>query len=246
MDRLSKKWLMAGALSLGLCGAAHADVLYATPDQADAGIWGAGTNNPAGTVWRPERARLDVGYNGSNYYNTVLVFSLPALPSGHVVESANLKFYVASVGPTADNGVGLDVYGLDYRAASSVLAGDWYSGGALDANATLIQSGIATKASAASFVETDAAADLDLGAYLQAQYDAGAVAGDYVFLRLNTDVSSVIQYFSIATADAGIYAPDTTVDATHRPELMIVTAVPEPASLGLLALGGLCVLARRR
>jgi hypothetical protein len=100
---------------------------------------------------------------------------------------------------------------LGYRSSSTVLVGDFFVGayGTDGTDATAIQAdfGISwapgESTSAAGVYSTNATGDTALVTYLNAQYTAGAQAGDYVFLRFNPDtVQSTNNYWTIASGDS--------------------------------------------
>jgi len=143
----------------------------------------------------------------------IIPFKLPARPSGQLVVSANLKVHVNYGREWISSNV--DLYGLPYNAASTIYPADHYDGAYPDATAdvTAIQDDYFTKnvdagsLDTARFEETNVNGDNALVNYLNAQYDAGAVEGDYVFLRLNVDdpATTGAHYFGVddgSTANA--------------------------------------------
>jgi len=143
----------------------------------------------------------------------IIPFKLPARPSGQLVVSANLKVHVNYGREWISSNV--DLYGLPYNAASTIYPADHYDGAYPDATAdvTAIQDDYFTKnvdagsLDTARFEETNVNGDNALVDYLNAQYDAGAVEGDYVFLRLNVDdpATTGAHYFGVddgSTANA--------------------------------------------
>ena len=94
-----------------------------------------------------------------------------------------------------------------------MLATDFYEGttGGDATDATLIEAGVADANTASGAVTLTG--DAELAAYLQAQYDAGAAAGDHVFLRLNAEgEQSNSRWWEWHTANAA---------AGVRPELIL-------------------------
>ena len=159
----------------------------------------------------------------------VLVFVLPDLAGGKVV-SANLTVYgTKNMAHNAYNSA-LDLYGVRYQAETGaktdteVLSSDAATGKeyAPSNNGTGIMDNMfpPSKPEAADgFYSTDSAAQVALGNWLKAQYDAGAKAGDYVFLRLTPD-----------TADASIFGRGWLVSSAdapvNQPVLQITTVSP--------------------
>ncbi|WP_417875402.1 T9SS type A sorting domain-containing protein [Winogradskyella sediminis] len=148
-----------------------------------------------------------------NTTSAIIPFKLPARPTGQLVVSANLKVHVNYGREWISSNV--DLYGLPYNAASTIYPADHYDGAYPDAtaNVTAIQDDYFSKnvdagsLDTARFEETNVNGDNALVAYLNAQYDAGAVEGDYVFLRLNVDdpATTGAHYFGVddgSTANA--------------------------------------------
>ena len=128
--------------------------------------------------------------------------------------------------------------GLDVRATSDVLAQDFrFSSGDGTTSETNLQTNILTGSSAVGTYTS-----VDISSFLNDQYDSGANAGKYVFLRLhivsaNADIfNNVNTGFRITSANAG----------SNQPFLSYIASVPEPSSTALLGLGLSCMLLRRR
>jgi len=134
----------------------------------------------------------------------VYVFKLPALQQGETVTEANLKFYYESTSYYTPEG-NVDVHGLDYRSSSSVLSGDFYQGSFTgDEDSTGIEDDIVTPSSSTGTINTSSSGDTALKNYLNAQYTASAEGGDYVFLRLNSDINetnSPQRYYKFSMAN---------------------------------------------
>lgn len=130
--------------------------------------------------------------------NAIIPFQLPVRPTGKLVTSANLKVNVAYMRDWISSDI--DLYGLPFSTSNVISPNDFYDG------TYTAYSGTATKIQDAYFVRDvptgpgaitiDREVNSDIGggaaivAYINAQYDAGAVAGDYVFLRLSVDATS--------------------------------------------------------
>lgn len=151
--------------------------------------------------------------------SAIIPFKLPERPAGKLVVSANLKVHVNYGREWITSNV--DLYGLPYNAASTLDPADHYDGAYPDATSgvTPIEDDYFAKNVAAgsfrycSFWRNKRYGDAALVAYLNAQYDAGAVAGDYVFLRLNVDdpATTGAHYFGISDGSTA-NAPTLTIE----------------------------------
>ena len=145
----------------------------------------------------------------SNLTSGVIPFQLPEIPAGKNLTGANFKVYVTYGRQWANTNI--DLYGLTYRSAASITTADYYSGdfGAGNGSDVGIADDYFTKNVAQGSLdtprweETDTTADLNLTNYIKAQYAAGAVAGDYIFLRLSVDNTAMTgsQYFTVDGGD---------------------------------------------
>jgi hypothetical protein len=187
-----------------------------------------------------------VGVNGGYVVSDVYVFRLPTLAAGMRIGAADFSFYADGY----SSNYTVDLYGLLYRTSSTVLTSDAYSG-PNDTQNTLIQSTILPRFGPVGRIATTSAADTSLAAYLNAQYAAGAVGGDYVFLRLsnsvangdnpnvdfvyNADLAYYLNtiYPGLLTYFEGLYSPKLDITTT----VGSVSAVPEPSYLIVLAWG---------
>ncbi len=235
-----RKILTAMTLVASLPAATEAAVIYTpAPLTADGDVQknntaaGGGATSIAATTNTVSRiGRQSALVNRHPVY----VFQLPSLGAGEVIDTANFEFTVTG-GRAGDYAVNVDLWGLDFRASSAILATDHFAG-ASDAGATLIQDTIiASGVVSTGAVSTDGAGDAALADYLQAQYDAGG-AGGFIFLRLNNDAFYATNRIETGTAD--------NADPSLRPVLTFTTVIPEPASLVLVMCGGLCLLVRGR
>jgi hypothetical protein len=172
--------------------------------------------------------------------NAVYVFELPNLGAiPNPFSSASLSFGVAGI--DANTAVDADLYGLSRRDATpSIVVADYYFGNAADpTDATRLQTTILTPTTTPnSIVVTDATGSANLMAFLNAQYDGGAGAGQFVYLRLNVDGGlTAVRGYNVHTAN--------DPDPAKRPTIEY-TAVPEPASLALFAAAGVALAWGRR
>lgn len=133
--------------------------------------------------------------------NAIIPFQLPVRPPGKLVTTANLKVNIAYIRHWISSDI--DLYGLPYNASNVISPNDFYDGAFANPidTATGIQDAFivrdvddteptGTLILTDREVNTDSGGDTNLAAYINAQYDAGAVAGDYVFLRLSVDATT--------------------------------------------------------
>jgi len=150
--------------------------------------------------------RVGGGSTDGHDWCLVYVFQLPTLQQGQTITVANLKFYYEGTSYYIPVG-NVDLHGLDYRSNSSVLSGDFYQGSFTgDENSTGIQDDIVTPSTSTGTINTDGSGDTSLKNYLNAQYTGGAEGGDYVFLRLNSDINESNdpqRYYSFSSANHG-------------------------------------------
>lgn len=163
-------------------------------------------------------------------YQPVFVFVLPDL-GGASIASANLACYGVKVNANDTYFTAGDLYAVIHQAETGnnsdtevdtpthkSVSNEYSVAGN---NGTGIMDDFfppSTTGAAEGLHETDAAADTALGNWLQTQYDGGAVAGDYVFLRIQPDRQIGTVYsrgWTIDTADHGTPA--------QRPALTITT-----------------------
>ena len=242
------------ALCLIACGSfAHAASIVIYGDVADSEV-----NSTGIFSYDPGSYGGQVGVNGGYDYSDVYVFQLPVLAPGQLITAADFSFSDEA----SSSNYNVDLYGLTYRSASTVLPSDWYSGPS-DPHNTLIQAGIIPSSfSFSGRITSSNSADIALVNYLNAQYAAGAVGGNYVFLRLSNSVvngnnlnvdfvDNADRAYFVENAFGGpslaywenIYSPrlDVTVSDVN------ISSVPEPSSMALLAGGlGVCVFLKRR
>jgi hypothetical protein len=142
---------------------------------------------------------------------TVYVFRLPDFGAvATPFTTANLTFgYTDKQGSLRDN----DLYGLGRRSSPDVQAEDYYGQTAIadPSDAILLEAGILTNATPFGLITTSATGSDTLRDYLNAQYDSGAGAGQFVFLRLNTAGSkSGIRRATLTMSEGGSPGPVDT------------------------------------
>ncbi|MFI4911571.1 MAG: hypothetical protein ACIAQZ_07885 [Sedimentisphaeraceae bacterium JB056] len=170
-----------------------AEVIYAQPETRE--VYGSGALVPGdGGKWRVVFTDpvTSEACNGS----LVLVFRLPERGS-QLIEARSLMFKLGYIYNSRVENV--DLYGIDYFAASEVadpnfvVSSDMFYIGAwgADPDATALDQGIVTTADVGgggtldTWFADSAEGALRLSCWLNSLYDEGAIAGDYVLLRLN-------------------------------------------------------------
>ena len=175
-------------------------------------------------------AALSIGDDnaGSSRSNqcAVIMFALPALQAGQAVTTANLALEISTGFPGGTFPKGVDIYGLRYSASSAVSTNDYGFGILTGTNDVLIMDNIAQFAQNITYnytvYETDAAADAVLANWINAQYAAGAVGGNYVFLRIHPDTKTA-NSINVASANS-------TTNTKPTLTLEIGSAAPDPDS----------------
>ncbi len=155
-----------------------------------------------------------LGAGGSSPYVdrcTVYVFQLPDLGplANPFTDSSFLFDFPAKQNALADN----DLYGLGTRVTPAVQSGDYYGQTAAHdpTDADFLQSAIVTNSTPTGPVATSPEGKSNLLAYLNTQYAAGAGAGRYVFLRLNTTAPKTgISRATLTMAEGGAAGPPDT------------------------------------
>ncbi len=183
---------------------------------ADAQIIATTAGDDTGNFTQTAPTEMRAGRGGSKNVAVVIPFQLPDL--GDVADpfdNGALTFNLNSGGASYS----ADLYGLDARAASTVLVADFYMGTAADdaTDATKLQDNILTTSTSAGLITSD-----DLTTWLNDQYDGGLNKNKYVFLRISAVVSSGIfapeSGYLIASANAASDQPylsyNTTVTIT--------------------------------
>ena len=220
-----------------LANAAGGAVFSVAVNPADAEVSASGPSN------QTKNGTILAGAFNATPLVAVFPFQLPALPAGETILSANLDVTGFRNGAATFNA---DLYGLGFRNAATVLAGDFFTGALDTTDATLIQDNQFTPATGttAARVGTSPAGDAALVAYLNAQYEGGAVGGtSFAFLRYNPDFVT-----NPGTATSGTlgYPVSTQETGTATRAVLTITTVPEPTSAAALGLAGVGLLARRR
>jgi hypothetical protein len=220
-----------------------------------------------------DAANLRVGGQSRFRIGSAYFFALPALAPGQSIGNAHLSF--TQIPDTATSGANVPAFNADLRGVGITqdisVANDpdnpqvdptvnpnisalLYNDADTDARPAvgtavprlLVQNNflapgdyIANGGSIATR-NTTAAADALLGGYLNSLYAAGVPDGSFLILTIMPDAppgDAVTNRYQLASANA--------TDPAQRPTLTI-DVVPEPASLGLFAIGAAALLARRR
>jgi hypothetical protein len=171
--------------------------------------------------------------------NAIIPFKLPERPSGKLVVAANLKVNIAYLRHWID--ANADLYGLPYNASATINSSDYYDGTYSDPTGTVtaIQSGfivrdtgdtepLGTQILTDREVNSNASGDAALLAYINAQYDAGASAGDYVFLRMSINVSTASVPNGLL---GGHYYGISDGQTANAPELLLEIEDADPGAV---------------
>ena len=242
------KFILAMTLSLFVFSS-NAALFEVTGDGADRAPGENGWNKN----WVGE-PYLRVGRDyDDDFYSMVYVFELPELPDGEFVDTAGLSFYVHDInhfGSQHLDGKGIDLYGVRMASSAGVELDDFFSGSfaATGNNGVGIQESIVftntgqPDHTGTGWHQTDPTGSANLGSWLQGLYDDPGYnpAGDnFAFLRLSDqgNITTSGRFWEVRTANAG---------SSSVPVLTIETAIPEPASVSLLALAGLSLFRRLR
>ncbi len=183
---------------------------------------------------------MSVGRNGNVLNAAVLVFELPTIAPGEIIVNANLSF-TSEQGSITDV-PNADLYGLDFRVASTALATDFFAG-PNDSSASKIQDDILTNTMPIGevAVTTNNSGDSALVSYLTAQLTNGAQAGNFVFLRINIDEvipsSGTVKNYKIFSA-SNPTPPVLTIETLQ--------AIPEPSTISFCFLALFIVSIRKK
>ena len=182
---------------------------------------------------------------GTNFDSGILVFNLPTIPIGHTITSANLTTFGLTVNAKAAHHLAVDLYGVRFVAETAstsdaeVLTSDAEMSRVFALtgnNGTGIMENFYPESNVTntgSSFSTDTAGQTALGSWITAQITAGAVTGDYLFLRLSPG-----EFTGSATSRGW---KTNSADSTNAPLLTITTSlasVPEPSAMLFLALAG--------
>ena len=233
-----------------LCVAALAALSAVAGQNASAAVIPVTSYNADGIVQNGSanannEGEIVVGQFSTNHRVVVYPFQLPTLAPGEVVTDASLKVvYRANLGTENFN---VDVYAVDVNASNAISNG-YYGVGASPTTPTgsvLIQDNFVTPTTTIGNVTSNATAGANLAAYLN--QPGKYVAGSYVWLRLNFDVAqgSEVGQYKFGANDFG--GGTATTAGSIPAVLTLTTAIPEPATVFVLAgVAGVLGLSRRR
>jgi hypothetical protein len=181
-------------------------------------------------------------------------FLLPTIPAGESIVSATLE--VSTVNQTSNKPTSpADLYGISALTAAppagatpsngGTIAGTpyYYSGATADptSGVSLLQSGFldSTNGTTAHNFTSN-----DISSFIQSIYTNNpTAAGQYLTLRLSYEGTS----FSTANRYEVFLSQGTNLpQAAAVTPVLTITTTPEPASLGVIGLGGVTLLGRRR
>lgn len=172
----------------------------------------------------------DVNHDG-NTSSAILPFKLPARPLGELVIGASLKVNVHYVKEWISSNI--DLYGLPYSVNNDIYAANHYDDvfSTLQGSDTAIQDDYIVRLGSEAVgtiytpdrdVVTNSTGNTALISYINAQYDAGAREGDFIFLRLNIDIPiNPAATSSLPTAASHYYGISDENTGTHAPTLYL-------------------------
>ncbi|HBG26056.1 MAG: hypothetical protein A2Y10_03100 [Planctomycetes bacterium GWF2_41_51] len=170
--------------------------------------------------------------NGKYDGSLIFAFKLPEKNANQVISTAQLWRYDVNDVDNVDNSITraitMDLYGLPYRPAATnpvITAADHYVGTADRTDAVMIQPVVVndTKGISVSKWSATESGSPVLAEFLNAQYDAGAVAGDWVLLRFSPRDSNDANYVSHA-----IRAPGYPENPNEGPNIYFNLADRDP------------------
>jgi hypothetical protein len=256
-SRIHKLAVSISSAALLLLATPHgeAQIITENPNELDTGIANDGSGNLSLVDTTDYEVRIGEYYApGGEAY--VMPFQLPTLAAGEVITAAQLQTQLYSIFGTPSDA---DLYGIGAVGSPTVsttanVSTSYYYQGPLDTSNTLLQadfltpdSTVRTDPTAGPFVTTNLVGDAALVTFLNDAEDGGANAGDYVFLRLSYDATTIPtgnNAYEVLTEDAGGTYEKPLLTIAEAPSL---TSTPEPTSWALLTAGllSLGVLGRR-
>ncbi|MEN8120613.1 MAG: Ig-like domain-containing protein [Bacteroidota bacterium] len=171
---------------------------------------------------------------GNVVISNILVFELPERPAGEVVLEGDVTVDINWKRQWVTGS--FDLYGLPYSSSSAISADMHYNGAFLadqSGNTGLQDAFWAAPAGGAitspGAISSSADASALIAAYINAQYDAGAVAGDFVFIRISPaeDYVENGNFIFTSSGDSG--------DDAIKPKLSITFGESGTSSVPVLA-----------
>ena len=220
------------------CGAGMYTINIACND-ADFGYWALQENPedaPISTQVIGSQTGYRVGFGGSPARGTVLFwpFELPVLAEDEFIDSAQLSFLFTE--KNSSPSFNLDLWGTGFQGntgTSTMSKYFQYDTGDPNSDTVKIEDNIITPTTATGTITSST--NEALTAYLQGFYDANPdyAGGSYAYFRLNMD---------------GGYTTGAIGYRIQSPEAvnLTLTIVPEPSTIGLLAMAGSALLLFRR
>ena len=141
--------------------------------------------------------------------SAIIPFQLPARPSGETVQDAVLSVFV-SFGRNYNTSK-IDLYGLPYQSTNTISSDDYYSGAFGDdqnsRGAVGLEQNILVKTNPLTLFDiqrwVSTANNSALATFINDQYIAGAVAGDWVFFRFSVNNPTASQGYHFFVIDGG-------------------------------------------
>jgi beta-glucosidase-like glycosyl hydrolase len=179
------------ALALTLIPSTHAQTITIRANQAGSTVYISNGTNTVG--WAGANYAPRVGEYFSHGSDLVLPFQLPTLAPGAQFATADFRVWLFNLVGQTNVPFTVDLYALPARSPNTVLPADFYANSNPDPNATLLQASYLTpgmtnghgSSSTAPAIVTSSAANTNLVNYLNSQYNSGAGAGSWIFLRLS-------------------------------------------------------------
>lgn len=250
--------IAAGVGTAGVATQVHAGAITtpgaltaATNTEDNAGASYNGTSVGGVTVYNLPRA-LAGSYSGTDK-NVDQGFALPTLLPGQMFVSASYTVssdqYTYGI-PTTGGHPAVDLYALTPGSGNLPTTTNGF--GTTSEAGTLIQSNFLNTAAVtalnasteltASTVTTSSSGDTALLNYLNSIYTNGTPSAAYAYLRFTP-----ISYVASGNGGFDVYNANSSNPTTPLATITYtVTAAPEPATLGVAAIGLLAVAARRR
>ncbi|MCK5781931.1 MAG: T9SS type A sorting domain-containing protein [Flavobacteriales bacterium] len=148
-----------------------------TGDLADQQIFD--NDGTLGNVWVGQGTSVIGNQNAGRPISVhVIPFQIPTIPVGEVVIASTFSFNLTVISDWGGLVGQADIYGLGYRSIATISNADMYATGTLVADNAMDNS---------STLGVQSISNADLITYINDQITAGAVAGDYIFLRIEGD-----------------------------------------------------------